>query len=302
MLVKNVKDGRIAGKSDLRRVQPSTVDVIGPAVWQALALATQQHYLVEISSKLEGIKAGVDEVLARLDDDRIGTLNNISEKAADAQASAQRDGKLSPERLADLRRAADDAKRLWHQIAVTSKRMLADYQEGKKSAEEVERTFAMLAEATRVLAQCSDALVSIPRSTADELEAAVAEEQDRIHPAFPEFISLAQQLLSSSEQWGVKHDQYDAARPKSRVARALHIPSVEVRLVEGTLRGISIPVKPSMRTKPKPQQRPLAEAEEDRLRRLVAATPELPPSVFAEVEADGSVLLGPAQLVVEGSD
>jgi len=72
--VKNVKDGRIAGRSDLRQVKPTALDLVGPAAWQAMALATQQHYLAEISQKLDGIKAGVDEVLARLDDDRIGAL------------------------------------------------------------------------------------------------------------------------------------------------------------------------------------------------------------------------------------
>jgi hypothetical protein len=285
VLVKNVKDGQIAGRSDLRRVKPTAVDVIGPAAWQAMALATQQHYLAEISSKLDGLKAGVDEVLARLDDDRIGALNDISEVAADAQAAARRDGRLSAERVSDLRRAAADAKRLWHQIATTSRRHLAQYQEGTASAEDAEQTFAMLAHATRVLAQCSDALVAIPRATAGELEAAVAEEQDRIHPALPEFVSLSQQFLDASNQWRASHELYEASRPKNRVARALHLPPVEVRRVKGKLEtSVSF----------KPEQQPLTEARQDQVQRLVAEASELPPSLVVEVDAGGAVLLGPA--------
>jgi hypothetical protein len=55
VLIQNAKDGRFAGRADLRDVKPRAVGVLGPAAWQALALATQQHYLAEISSKLEGI-------------------------------------------------------------------------------------------------------------------------------------------------------------------------------------------------------------------------------------------------------
>ena len=41
VLIKNAKDGRIAGRSDLRDVSRTAVDVLGPAAWQALGLATQ---------------------------------------------------------------------------------------------------------------------------------------------------------------------------------------------------------------------------------------------------------------------
>ncbi|MDQ3631358.1 MAG: hypothetical protein M3417_08865 [Actinomycetota bacterium] len=40
-------------------------------------MATQQHYLVEINDKLEGVQKGVDEVLSRMDDDKLGTLAKV---------------------------------------------------------------------------------------------------------------------------------------------------------------------------------------------------------------------------------
>lgn len=106
VLVKNVKDGTIVGKADLQRVKPTPAELIGPVAWEAMALATQQHYLAEISEKLDGIQHGVDEVLAQLNDDRVGSLNHWSEVAASAQAAARRDGRLSETRLAEVREGA----------------------------------------------------------------------------------------------------------------------------------------------------------------------------------------------------
>lgn len=167
IFIKNVKDGRgSAGSFELRKVKPQ---LLGPAGWQALALATQQHYLVEITTKLNDIQSGVDEVLDRLNDDRIGTLRHIAEVVEDAQTIARRDGALSAPRISEVRTAARDAKELWHQIATTARRHVGEYAAGKKTAEQAEETFAMLAQATRVLAQCSDALAALPYRTEAEL-------------------------------------------------------------------------------------------------------------------------------------
>ena len=289
VLIRNAKTGRIAGKADLRRVKQRPVDIVGPAAWQALALATQQHYLAEISEKLGDIKAGVDEILARLDDDRIGTLNDISELAAGAQVAARRDGRLSAARTGELRQAAADAKRLWHQVSTTARRQLADYRAGTASATAVEQSFAMLAHATRVLAQCSEALVSVPYTSESALQAAVADEQDRLHPALPTFAALCEELLHASDEWRSSHSEYEGRRPKNVVARTLRVPPVAVARHKGRL-DIDIQFRP--------EQEPLADGVERRLRELAgtgATAP--PPRLVAEVQPDGQVLLGPAQVV-----
>jgi hypothetical protein len=286
VLVKNVKDGRIAGKSDLRQVKPTALDLVGPAAWQAMALATQQHYLAEVSEQLDGIKAGIDEVLARLDDDRIGALNDISELAAKAQAAARRDGRLSEGRTNDLRRAAADAKRLWHQIETTARRQLGQYREGKLTAADVEHTFAMLTHATRVLAQCSDALVAVPHGTAAQLQAAVAEEQDRLHPALPQFFDLCGELLEASDEWRESHDEYEAGRPKNRVARRLRVPPVDIKRHKGRL---------DIDVRFRPEQEPLADEREEQLRGLIGGGHPESMALVVEVQAEGTVLLGPAQ-------
>lgn len=96
VLIKDSATGRIAGHSQLKKVAPKPASLLGPAAWQALAMATQQHYLVETTAKLDVLRKGIDEALARMDDDRIGKLNHISEKAADARAELAISGAADP--------------------------------------------------------------------------------------------------------------------------------------------------------------------------------------------------------------
>src|SRR4051794_16603249 len=57
ILIKDVAGGTVVGHGELQRVKPGPGSLIGPAAWQAMALATQQHYLAEINEKLAGIDA-----------------------------------------------------------------------------------------------------------------------------------------------------------------------------------------------------------------------------------------------------
>ena len=63
---KPMPEAKLEKVSARSAAKPSVTKVLGPAVWEAMALATQQHYLVEISDKLEGIASDVEEVLGRL--------------------------------------------------------------------------------------------------------------------------------------------------------------------------------------------------------------------------------------------
>lgn len=286
VLIKNAKDGRIAGRADLRDVKPTAVDVFGPAAWQALALATQQHYLAEISSKLEGIQAGVDEVLARMDDKVIAALKDISETAAQARQAVERDGRLGSRRLADLREDAKEARRLWFETAETARRHLDDYRAGKLDPESVEKSFAMLMHATRVLAQCSDTIVAVGCSTADELQEVLAEERDRIYPAIPQLLELCDSAAVISDEWQAKNDDYEELRPKNKVARRLRAPVVRVNQDEHAT---------SLILRRRPKQQPLTEAAVDRVRALAAGGVAAPQSLVVEIAEDGSVLVGPGK-------
>jgi hypothetical protein len=76
VLIKEVKSRRIAIKADLKP-RPSPVEVLGPAAFQVMALATRQHYLAETSAKLEGIYQSVDEIKALHNDKSVGVLNQV---------------------------------------------------------------------------------------------------------------------------------------------------------------------------------------------------------------------------------
>ena len=69
----------------MNQIKPSPAEVLGPAAWQAMALATQQHYLAEISAKLDGIQQGIDELKKLHTDDRIGSLKHLGKLAARIQ-------------------------------------------------------------------------------------------------------------------------------------------------------------------------------------------------------------------------
>jgi hypothetical protein len=226
VLVKNAKDGRIAGKADLKRVKPN---LIGPAVWQAMALATQQHYLVEISGKLDSIKAGVDEILARLDDEVDGRLNHLQEIALDARDRMLRNGSLSENRLTEVRGAATQAKEEWHKVMRTADRHLKEYRDGDLDPPIVEQSFARLVRATQVLMTCSDALLAVPYRTTRELEDAFEAERDRMMPAIPDFEQLIRELVSASRTWGARQRKYDVERPKGLPKKVLNrLPGVRI--------------------------------------------------------------------------
>jgi hypothetical protein len=272
-----------AGRGDLREVKTTALDVFGPAAWQALALATQQHYLAEISAKLEGIQAGVDEVLARLDDKVIAALKDISESAAQARQALEREGKLSPRRLADLRDDAKEARRVWFETAETAGRQLDDYRAGKLGAERVEQSLATLMHATRVLAQCSDTIVAVGYSTADELQEVVADERDRIYPAIPQLLELCETAAAISDEWQARNDAYEALRPKNRIARRLPLPVVRLHQDEQAT-GLIV--------RHRPRQQPLSDAAVERVRAL-AEGGSAAQRLVVEIAADGSVLVGP---------
>jgi hypothetical protein len=276
VLVKDTTTGRIAGPQDLKKVKPKPGSLIGPAAWQAMAAATQQHYLVEIASKLDGLREGIEEVLARMDDDRIGELNHYSENAASALAARTRDGRLSDTRVAELQRDADAAKRLWHQVATTARRHVRDYREGARSAEEVERSLVMALHVLRVLAQCSEALLAAPYETAFGLDEALRREQDRLGPAMSSYAELFRELSKASSYWHHEQGRYRARRPRSPLKRGWN---------KVPLPGRFGPLKPA--------QLPLSLKSLGVLRAPTLVNDREVPSLLIEVQAGGSVLLAP---------
>jgi hypothetical protein len=97
------------GDSAKAAARPSVTKVLGPAAWEAMAMATQQHYLVEINDKLEGIATNIEEVLQRLDDDERGTLSHVAKTVEDSHARLADHGALSSGRVDEPQRSSAEA-------------------------------------------------------------------------------------------------------------------------------------------------------------------------------------------------
>jgi hypothetical protein len=277
VLVKDATTGRIAGHQDLRQVKPKPASLLGPAVWQAMAMATQQHYLVEISSKLDGIQKGVDEVLARMDDDRIGQLNHVSEKAAACKATLARSGRLSAGRADELRRDADEVKLLWHKVATTTRRHIEQYHQGTCSAETVEQDLTLAVHVLRTLTQCSETLLALPYATSDELADVLEQEEDRLRPAVAEHSGLVVELTKASNHWARERAAYRRETPRGLLKRGWNTVGPVGRFGP-----------------PEPEQGPFVNDTLWRLRSVLKADSRPMPTLVVEVQADGSVLLAPA--------
>ena len=289
VLIYTVKDGEFAGRADLNQVRPSPAEVLGPAAWQAMALATQQHYLAEISAKLDGIQHGVDELKELHKDDRIGSLKHLVRLADRVQEAARSDRGVTPHQLAEMRRKTTDAEEIWHQAQETAARHVSEYAAGQIDTKGVEESLAILMFATSVLARCSQALASLPYTSVDELDAVLSEEQARLYPALPQFLALCDDLLGASGTWRAKQIAYQDRRPKNVVARRLHLPPVEVTFEDGF----------TFHKPRKPKRKPLSDDDTARLRSLAECSPETKPLLVAEVGDKGMVLLGPPQRVPE---
>lgn len=76
------------------------------------------------------------------------------------------------------------------------RRHLTGYGEGETSREEVERSWAMLMHATRVMTAASGLLTSLPFDTVEELENAQFEERERVLDAIADLRELAYEFAA----------------------------------------------------------------------------------------------------------
>jgi hypothetical protein len=242
--LKDVKTGKSMPEARLEKVtdsaktaKPSVTKVLGPVAWEAMAMATQQHYLVEISHKLEGIASGVEELLERDDDDKRGTLVHVDNTVARSRERLEEHGSLSASRIEELRDGARDASRVWHQLRGRFRRHLTGYGEGETSREDVERSWELLLHASRVMTAASGLLTSLPFATVEELENAQFEERERVLDALADLQELAYEFAAWHLEFrdqAFKWDTYGSRNPlvrRYRQARGLpeaHRPDKEM--------------------------------------------------------------------------
>jgi hypothetical protein len=241
VLIKDRATGRIAGHGQLEKVRPSPAKLLGPAAWEAMAMATQQHYLVEINEKLESIEKGMDEVLARMDDDKRGTLKQVHSAVLTSRQRLAEGRVPSAGRREELRAGVREADRTWYQINERVRRHLDAYIRGDGTADELENSWTMLLFATRVLGDASALLTTLPYETVEALEEAATEERDRTLAAVEQVRVLAAELHRAHVNWSAQTADYQlrrTANPMKKAIRAARKTQV-TRPVQGPLDHIT---------------------------------------------------------------
>lgn len=125
VLIKDAKSGQVATHGLLRK--GGLGEVLGPVAWQAMAMATQQHYLVSIDRKLDGIQHGIEEVLARDEDDKLAELEQASASAQDAIAELLSGVNDSPQLRADAAENLRATSVVWRSLQRRAKRHADSY-------------------------------------------------------------------------------------------------------------------------------------------------------------------------------
>lgn len=206
--LRDVATGKPVTEARLERVEhgavaakPSPAKMLGPVVWEAMAMATQQHYLVEIDKKLHGLAKGVDEVLAREDDRTLAIFREVLDIVRDSRERLDSGDELSSARVQEMHRLAGDARREWHVLHQRTRRLLNEYNNGDTEREKVQEAWELLWVATQVLVEVSGLLTSLPCASVEDLLAASREEHDRVVDAVDDIRELAADMHAVHLQW-----------------------------------------------------------------------------------------------------
>jgi hypothetical protein len=264
--LEKVDPGALAAK-------PSPAKVLGPVVWEAMAMATQQHYLVEIDKKLDGIAKGVDEVLAREDDRTLAIFREVRDSIRDSRMRLDAGDDLSSARVQQTHRLAGDARREWHILYQRTRRLLNEYRNGDADREKVQEAWELLWVATQVLVEISGLLTSLPCASIEDLLAASREEHDRVVDAVDDIRELAGDLHAAHLQWRSDWMQWRLHGSRNPIANGIH----------------TIRKQPVLR---KPTQQDLGYDLARQLRELIMPVDD-PEAMLVTVNADGTVEVAP---------
>jgi hypothetical protein len=274
VLIKNASTGHVAGHGELRAVTLSPASMIGPAAWQAMAMATQQHYLVEINAKLRAIEGQVNQLLERDEDRRLAVLDQALDYARSSQARLEAGERLSTRRIETLHDGARDAETAWREIHRHATRTVREYADGAASAAQVEDAWMSLLYATQAVTESSAILTRVPYDSLDELESVRSEEAERFGRVVDRVRALAASLHAAHLEWSSRTGDYQRQRTRNPALLAKQV---------------------ATRNRPsKPAQESLNPTTAWRVSRL-ALPPQPPPAMLLTVGEDGSVHVAPAQ-------
>jgi hypothetical protein len=273
VLVKSAKTGRTVGHADLVKAKhakpvPSAMKALGPVAWQAMAMATQQHYLVEINEQLAGVQRGVDEILARLTDEQRGRIEELREEANRVRTKLLQGRSVDPDTLEGYLHKAGELQRT---LTYTAERAALGYLAGERPAKEAEDEFHLALLAAHAMAELSSAYVSLPSSSVEELQLRVDGEFARLTPRRELLQSIGRTLNKAHLKWQMHATIYEnEMQPKKRALRAFN--EVSPKKIGG----------------PKPRAGPLSPEGEGQVRQLLGISQPVPEALLIEV-GDGEV-------------
>jgi hypothetical protein len=203
----DIGDAALPGKG------PSAAKVAagGAAVaWQAMAIATQQHYLVEISGKLSGIEAGIEEIITRQLQDKTAdletTMDHLDLIDVHLAAGDQLDGH-------DRQIVTDGHRRAMqiHKSAV--EHLTTVLNDASQDPVEAVADLALAERAAAVAARCASTLLRLPFETEDKRLNAFWHYSDKTAASVEAVKQAAQRLNTKRVTNDVAWDRYLAAQP-----------------------------------------------------------------------------------------
>lgn len=243
VLVKHAKTGRTAGHADLVKAdvkaKPSLAKALGPVAWQAMAMATQQHYLVEINDKLAGVEKGVDEVLARQGDEKRSTVEELRDEATRIRTKLAQGQAVDSDALETY---LHNAGRVQRELALTAGRAANNYLAGELSPEEAEDAFLLAVFAAQTLAELSGVYVGLPSDSAEQLRFRIDGEFVRLGPRREQLRTIARTLNSAHLRWQMHENIYDKKRPRHRLLQEVN--KVSPKKIGGE-EPLALPLSPS---------------------------------------------------------
>lgn len=300
VLIKRADNSHFAGRGDL--VKATRWQVLSPVVWQAAAMATQQHYLVNIYNELATMAEGVNEGLAQNRDDRLGKVDQ-AKRHADRVLEATAAGRaVSPHWVNELFRGTEKSEEAFDQLLSTARREVASFAAGEAGSEgAVEEALQNLLYAFRGLLRCSQAIACLPHCSPDDLQRVVAEEGQRISQAIDRLRGLATELVEADLRVGEKTAAWEAWRERrntdaARAALGAAIGAAfggPVGMARGALHGAQFGATedgPRARRAKRPARPALAPGSTSSVLDLINP-PERPLELLVAVREDGDVFV-----------
>jgi hypothetical protein len=185
--------------------------------WQALAVATQQHYLVEITGQLSGLQSGVEDLVARHHEDRHAELKAIDRALGLVERHIAEGSPLDD---GDRRQLRD-----WHKSAIAIYEAAAEHVraalgEAARDPMDVLPDLLLADRGACVAARCASALLQVPYATEQQRLIEFmhyAEQTDEAMRAVGALsMAVRTEMVGALDAW----DVFEAGRPREIHKRA----------------------------------------------------------------------------------